>query len=199
MVARHAGEVPASADALRALPGIGAYTAAAVASFAFGQRHAVLDTNVRRVLARLVSGQQHPAPGTSAAEVTLAESLLPADGRLAARWSVALMELGALVCTAARPSCASCPVAAQCRWRRDGSPPGRPRRRQPGYPGSDRHCRGTIMAALRAADGPLPAAALAPAWHEEGQRARVLAALLADGLICRTPDGAVSLPGDPPG
>jgi A/G-specific adenine glycosylase len=196
MVDRHGGQVPASADALRALPGIGAYTAAAVASFAFGQRHAVLDTNVRRVLARLVAGQQHPASGPSAAEVRLAESLLPTDGRRAARWSVALMELGALVCTAARPSCQSCPVAPQCRWRRDGSPAGPPRRRAVAYPGSDRQCRGAILATLRAAGGAVRPEALRAAWDDEGQRTRSLAALAADGLITRSRDGAYGLPGD---
>ena len=62
LVERHGGEIPSSVDALRALPGIGSYTAAAVASFAFGQRHAVLDTNVRRVLARLINGRERPPP-----------------------------------------------------------------------------------------------------------------------------------------
>src|SRR5437764_12321848 len=92
---RYGGEVPARLPDLLGLPGIGRYTAAAVASFAFGQRHAVLDTNVRRVLARLVTGAQFPPAQPSAAEVRLAESLLPADPAVASRWSVALMELGA--------------------------------------------------------------------------------------------------------
>ena len=197
LVDQHGGEVPASAAALRALPGVGAYTAAAVASFAFGQRHAVLDTNVRRVLARLVTGQQHPARATSAAEIRLAESLLPADGRRAARWSVALMELGALVCTATRPSCPACPVAARCRWRRGGSPAGPARRPASRYEGSDRQCRGSILAALRRAGGPVPGTELEAAWQQEAQRARALAALLADGLVTRRPDGLFSLPGDP--
>src|ERR1700757_2187231 len=103
---RHGGEVPSSVDALLALPGVGSYTTAAVASFAFGQRHAVLDTNVRRVLARLVGGQPRPARAPSPAERRLAESLLPAEPAVAARWSVAVMELGAIVCTAAHPRCA---------------------------------------------------------------------------------------------
>src|SRR6185312_3051233 len=124
LVARYGGTVPADLDALRALPGIGSYTAAAVASFAFGQRHAVLDTNVRRVLARLVSGQ--PWAGTassvSVAERRLAESLLPAEPAVAARWSGAVMELGALVCTAAGPRCGDCPVARECTWLAAGRP-----------------------------------------------------------------------------
>jgi A/G-specific adenine glycosylase len=168
LVQRHGGQVPQSAAALRALPGIGAYTAAAVASFAFGQREAVLDTNIRRVLARLITGQEFPAPAPTAAEIAMAEALLPAEGHRAARWSVAVMELGALVCTAARPACMSCPLAAQCQWQGSGRPPGRAPRRQPRYEGSDRQCRGAILAALRDASGPVPMAALAAVWDAEG-------------------------------
>src|ERR1700734_3455014 len=154
---QHAGQVPSSVQALRELPGVGSYTAAAVASFAFGQRHAVLDTNVRRVLARLVRGEELPPRSTSAAESRLAESLLPADRGEAARWSVAVMELGALVCTAAHPRCSGCPVAAACSWRRAGSPAGASRPAAPRYKGSDRQCRGALLAALRGTSGPVRA------------------------------------------
>ena len=198
MVARHDGQVPDSLADLRALPGVGSYTAAAVASFAFGQRHAVLDTNVRRVLARLVSGQGQPRPAQSVAEVALAESLLPADGREAARWSVGVMELGALVCTAARPDCSRCPLADQCAWLRLGRPAAQPGRVAPAYHGSDRQCRGALLAVLRAASGPVPATALTAAWDDSGQRARSLAALIADGLVSRCADGSFALPGDGP-
>src|SRR3954467_13779895 len=123
IVELHDGVVPAEYDELRALPGIGAYTAAAVASFAYRRRHAVLDTNVRRVLARAVTGVQYPPKTQTTAEVRLAESLLPLDPPVAARWSVAVMELGALVCTARTPRCADCPVAGDCTWRLSGKPP----------------------------------------------------------------------------
>src|SRR6201987_1995449 len=113
---KYAGELPAPRDQLLALPGIGAYTAAAVAVFAFGRKHAVLDTNVRRVLARVESGREFPGQQPSVAEYRLAESLLPADDAVAARWSVAVMELGALICTAAAPRCDECPVAQKCAW-----------------------------------------------------------------------------------
>jgi A/G-specific adenine glycosylase len=196
LVSEHGGEVPPSVEVLLALPGIGPYTAAAVASFAYRQRHAVLDTNVRRVLARLVTGVALPPPATSAAERRLAESLLPAQGPQAARWSVAVMELGALVCTAARPSCAACPVAGQCAWRQAGSPPAAARRRAPGYEGSDRQCRGRLLAVLRAAAGPVPAAGLDGAWQDAGQRARALAALVTDGLVTSGADGCYALPGE---
>jgi A/G-specific adenine glycosylase len=199
LVAEHGGEVPASAEVLATLPGIGSYTAAAVASFAFGQRHAVLDTNVRRVLGRLVTGAALPPAATSVAERRLAESLLPADDATAARWSVAVMELGALVCTAARPACTSCPVAQRCTWRLAGRPAAAARRASPGYSGSDRECRGRLLAVLRAAAGPVPAARLDSAWDDSGQRARALAALIADGLVTSRADGSVALPGDPAG
>jgi A/G-specific adenine glycosylase len=195
LVERHGGAVPASVTALLALPGIGPYTAAAVASFAFGQRHAVLDTNVRRVLARLISGQELPPVSTSAAERKLAESLLPEEPAVAARWSVAVMELGALVCTAARPQCTSCPVARSCAWRLAGHPPGGGARRSQGYEGTDRQCRGRLLAVLRAADGPVPGSRLDAAWPGRLQRNRALDSLVADGLVDPLPGGRYALPG----
>ena len=87
VVARHGGELPTTYDELRALPGVGEYTAAAVASFAHGARHAVLDTNVRRVLARTVGGEEQPAPALTAAERARAGSVLPDDPATAARWA----------------------------------------------------------------------------------------------------------------
>jgi A/G-specific adenine glycosylase len=192
----HAGQVPASVQALRGLPGVGSYTAAAVASFAFGQRHAVLDTNVRRVLARLVRGEEMPPRSASAAEVRLAEALLPAAPGRAARWSVAVMELGALVCTAARPDCAGCPVARQCAWRRAGSPAGPARPAAQRYLGSDRECRGRLLGVLREAAGPVAAARLEAAWPDRPQRARALGALVADGLAAALEQQMFALPGD---
>jgi A/G-specific adenine glycosylase len=196
MTSRHGGEVPTSVDQLRSLPGIGSYTAAAVASFAYGQRHAVLDTNVRRVLTRLVTGDFLPRPAQTVAEVRLAESLLPLDGRLSARWSVGVMELGALVCTAARPRCDDCPVRSQCAWLRQGRPAPAFRRPAVRYEGSDRQSRGRVLAVLRAASGPVPATALEAAWHDSGQRARALAALIDDGMVIRCADGSLALPGE---
>ena len=198
ITSRHRGTVPATAEELRALPGVGPYTAAAVASFAFGRRHAVLDTNVRRVLSRLVTGEGLPRAAQTAAEVRLAESLLPPDGRAAARWSVGVMELGALVCTTSRPRCDECPVAGQCAWIRRGRPAALERRGQPAYHGSDRQCRGRILAILRNASGPVPASALTAAWNDSAQRARSLAGLMHDGLVTRCADGSLTLPGDEP-
>ena len=199
IVERHGGEVPRGHAELLALPGVGFYTAAAVASFAFGARRAVLDTNVRRVLARLVTGTRYPPASTTAAEVALAEGLLPGPER-APRWAVATMELGALVCTARAPRCDVCPVRELCRWRRDGSPDhdGPPRRGQT-YEGTDRQVRGLLLAALRAAEGAVPLRALAAAapdavLRDPRQRDRALDGLVADGLVEPLDGGLFRLP-----
>jgi A/G-specific adenine glycosylase len=195
---RHGGEVPADVDALRALPGIGGYTAAAVASFAFGQRHAVLDTNVRRVLARLVAGQPGSAASLSAAEQRLAESLLPAEPAVAAHWSVAVMELGALVCTSAGPRCGGCPVSRDCAWLAAGCPAegaGPARRRTQKYDGTDRQCRGRLLAVLRGAGDPVRRADFDAVWDGQAQLDRALDGLVADGLVDPLPDGRFALPG----
>jgi A/G-specific adenine glycosylase len=191
---RHDGQVPADYDELRALPGVGDYTAAAIASFGFGRRHAVLDTNVRRVLARAVAGQALPGPSVSRAERELAETLVPLERP--ERWAVAVMELGALVCTAADPRCEACPVAALCRWRAAGRPPydGPPRRTQK-WAGTDRQCRGALLAVLRDDDGPVTVAALEAAWPDGPQRTRALAGLLDDGLVVEQVGQGYSLPG----
>jgi A/G-specific adenine glycosylase len=195
IVARHGGQVPDSHPALLALPGVGDYTAAAVASFAFGQRHVVLDTNVRRVLARAVSGQELPGASLTRAERQLAEGLLPDDPATAATWAVAVMELGALVCTAAAPRCASCPVAEQCRWRATGSPAyaGPPRRGQR-YAGTDRQCRGRLLAVIRDDPAPVHRTRLEASWTPTEQRARCLASLVEDGLVVRLPGDRYALP-----
>ena len=195
IVDRHDGQVPEAYDDLRALPGIGDYTAAAIASFAFGRRHVVLDTNVRRVFARVLQGIEFPAASLTTRERELAASLLPEDDATAATWSVAVMELGALVCTAARPRCAACPVEELCAWRSAGYPAydGPPRRRQ-AWSGTDRQCRGRLLEVLRGADGPVHASRLDAVWTEPAQRARCLDALIADRLVVRTGEHTFALP-----
>ncbi|GAA4904697.1 A/G-specific adenine glycosylase [Streptomonospora salina] len=196
IVERHGGDVPSDHTDLLALPGVGAYTAAAVASFAFGQRHAVLDTNVRRVLARAHSGVQYPPKAQTKAEARLAGSLVPPDPAVAARWAVAVMELGALVCTARTPACADCPIAAQCAWRLAGKPAydGPPRRGQT-YAGTDRQVRGRLLAVLRESPAPVAKSALDVVWDEPVQRERALDALVSDGLVDPLEDGTYALPG----
>jgi A/G-specific adenine glycosylase len=191
---RHGGRIPPSYEVLLSLPGIGRYTAAAVASFAFQQRYPVLDTNVRRVMCRLVTGAEFPGRTPSAAEWRLAESLLPAEPRVAARWSVGVMELGALVCTAGRPRCTECPLAGDCRWLNAGRPRATERPAGQRYEGTDRQCRGRLLAVLRGADGPVTGGQLGAVWPTAVQRARALDGLVADGLVDALPDGRYALP-----
>ncbi|GAA1551285.1 A/G-specific adenine glycosylase [Kribbella hippodromi] len=195
IVERHGGDVPDDHAELLALPGVGTYTAAAIASFAFGQRHAVVDTNVRRVLARALTGVAQPTISPTAADQRLAVSALPADEPTAARWAVASMELGALVCTARTPHCAECPIRSRCAWVLAGSPPydGPPRRGQT-YEGTDRQARGRLLAVLRAADTTVPKSALDASWPDAVQRERALDGLVADGLVEPLADSTYRLP-----
>jgi len=192
-VHRHGGEVPAGVAELEALPGVGAYTARAVAAFGFGARVPVVDVNVRRVVARALEGRAEGPPAVARRDLALVEALLPAEG--APRASVALMELGALVCTARSPRCAACPIAGRCAWRLAGSPPRPgPARRAQGWAGTDRQVRGRLLAVLRDAPGAVAASTLAAGWDEPAQRARALDGLIADGLIDPRPDGSFALP-----
>jgi A/G-specific adenine glycosylase len=187
------GTVPAAVPQLLSLPGVGQYTARAVAAFGFGQRAPVVDTNVRRVLNRVVRATDDAEPAT-AGDLALMESLLPADPATAVRLSAAVMELGALVCTANNPRCSGCPLAASCGWLRAGRPASMVQRRPQAWHGTDRQVRGRIMALLREADEPLEPSVLAAAWQETTQRSRCLQSLLADGLAEQSPDGLISLP-----
>jgi A/G-specific adenine glycosylase len=193
---RHDGLVPASEAELLALPGVGSYTAAAVAAFAFGRRTTVVDTNVRRVLARAVSAVELPARSLTRAELDLAAALVPSDPAVAATWAVAAMELGAVVCTARSPRCDDCPVTDVCAWQRAGRPAydGPPRRGQ-AWHGTDRQARGALMAVLRASTDPVPRAALQEAVVDELQRERCLDSLVADGLVEPLTRGRYRLPG----
>jgi A/G-specific adenine glycosylase len=195
IVEQHGGVVPDDHATLLALPGVGTYTAAAIASFAYGQRHAVVDTNVRRVFARALTGTAQPSISPTAADLRLAVSALPSDESTAARWAVATMELGALVCTARTPRCADCPIRSQCAWVLAGSPPydGPPRKGQT-YEGTDRQVRGRLLAVLRAAHGPVPKSDLDACWPEQAQRERALDGLVTDGLVDPVADGLYRLP-----
>jgi A/G-specific adenine glycosylase len=201
-VERYGGAVPHDVEELRTLPGVGPYTAAAVASFAYGGRHVVLDTNVRRVLARLVggvAGVRSAAP--TAAERERAQAQLPTDAATAARWNAALMELGALRCSARSPACEGCPVAGACAWRRAGQPAAtsttRPAQR---YDGTDRQARGRLLAVLRDhGDRPVDRADLDAVWPDEVQRERALDSLVADGLAEPLAGGRFRLPAGPTG
>lgn len=194
VVGLHGGEVPADVDALLALPGVGDYTARAVACFAHGEPVPVVDTNVRRVMARAVNGVAEAGPPSSRRDLAAVEALLPDDREEAVAFSVAMMELGALVCTARNPDCDACPLAASCAWVAGGRPAwDGPRRRAQTYAGTDRQVRGLLLDVLRDGDGTATAARLDAVWPDAVQRGRALASLLADGLVVCT-GGGYSLP-----
>lgn len=220
MVRDHDGEVPSTYTELLALPGVGDYTAAAVAAFAFGRRETVVDTNIRRVHARLIGGAALPAPALTAAEMKRAAALLPADRALSVRWNAAVMELGATVCTARSPLCDACPVLDVCAWVAAGRPAPEYVPKGQSWAGTDRQVRGAIVAVLRDADTPVPRTLLldSPVDLDLGgtstgagarlssalgtlhglrapaeQLERALAGLLTDGLAEEV-DGGVRLP-----
>jgi A/G-specific adenine glycosylase len=193
---RHGGVVPEDVEALEALPGVGTYTARAVACFGYGQPQPVVDTNVRRVVARLLHGRAE-AGNARAADLTDIAELTPPEPERATRFSVAAMELGALVCVAGAPRCGVCPVRERCAWRLAGSPAhDGPARRVQKFAGTDRQVRGKLLDVLRAAHEPVDAAALEPAWDDAVQRSRCLDSLLTDGLVEQTDDGLFTLPRD---
>ena len=197
MVERHHGEVPHTEKELLALPGVGIYTAAAVSAFAFGARATVMDTNVRRVFARIINGVAQAGPSPSRAELNLATSLLPAEADIARTWNVAVMEVGALVCSARAPRCPDCPVHDLCGWQRAGRPAYEgPARRGQQWTGTDRQCRGAILAVLRESSGPISATAVSAAWSiDDAQRDRCLDSLVADGLVEPLSRNRFRLPG----
>lgn len=189
------GEVPADRESLLSLPGVGDYTAAAIQAFAFGTRSIVLDTNIRRVIARAVTGQALPLPHVTAAERLLAEELTPPAAKASATWNAAIMELGALICTARAPQCENCPLADHCRWLADDRPEYTGVvRRQPRFEGSDRQARGALMRVLRDSPSPVPRSRVEAAWSDSLQRDRALDSLIADGMVERLPRNRYGLP-----
>ncbi len=193
---RHGGVVPEDVDELLALPGIGDYTARAVAVFAYGHRHPVVDTNVRRVIARAVDGQAEPGKPSTKRDLAAMEAQLPdglADARLA---NAAIMELGALVCTARSPRCDDCPIASVCAWRAAGYPSynGPRAATQKKFEGSDRQVRGLILAELRASDVPVTQSEVDAVWPDDAQRTRALLGLLTDGLVAGSSEDGWRLP-----
>lgn len=181
---QYAGRVPDDLADLLALPGVGAYTARAVACFAYGRRVAVVDTNVRRFVARVCSGQELAGPASTMRDNTAVERLLPPEPEQAALFSVAAMELGALVCTARSPACEVCPVRHTCAWVLAGRPAySGPRRPTQGFTGTDRQVRGLLLDVVRRSDRTVPVADLAAVWPVSEQRERALAGLVTDGLV----------------
>lgn len=154
IVERHGGRMPRSVERLEALPGVGRYTARAVASFAFGQDVTLWDTNVRRVALRYFLGGEFARrePSTGDLEAVLEDALPRGRSR---DWHGALMDLGSAICLGRAPACASCPLVRSCAAARGflaGRLPSRPlARRQPRFEGSRRQARGAVVRMLASA------------------------------------------------
>jgi A/G-specific adenine glycosylase len=196
VVSRHGGVVPNDLRALLALPGIGPYTARAVLAFAFEEPVGVLETNIGRVLARAVAGRSLTRPEAQ----RVVDELV--SGRRPREFNLALMDLGATLCTSQHPSCAICPIeaASSCAWRREGGDD--PARRsaatsrpQPRFEGSNRQGRGRLLRAARMAPIASPDVAAVAGWPDDGDRAAVVASeLVHDGLLVRRRDGSLAWP-----
>ena len=187
------GIVPSTPSELLSLPGVGHYTAAAIAAFAFQQPTVVLDTNIRRVIARAWSAQAMPTAHLTQREVAFASDLVREhDG---AQWSAAVMELGALICTSRAPKCDQCPIQASCAWLAAGQPDNAPvRRKQPTFAGSDRQARGVLLRTVSEAHV-APVSAIESAWADALQREKAMTSLINDGLVIRVDQG-YCLPGN---
>lgn len=195
---RYDGALPRTYDELVALPGVGDYTASAVMSFAFGERIAVIDTNIRRVLARAFRGEESLGGSASQVERETARRLLPESDKVSVVWNQAVMELGATVCTAKAPLCESCPIAGQCAFLRNGRPGLGQRRTRPRqrFQGTDRQVRGLVLEALRGlpSGGTLERARVERLWEDRVQLDACVASLDDDGLVEMLPDGSLRLP-----
>ncbi|MDO5671153.1 MAG: A/G-specific adenine glycosylase [Corynebacterium sp.] len=195
IVSLHDARVPADVDKLLALPGVGDYTARAVACFAYGINVPVVDTNVRRVVRRAVQGR-FLAGTASKAELAVVAALLPSER--GPRFSAALMELGALVCTATSPQCGVCPLREECAWLAAGSPPPSAKelakKKVQKFTGTDRQVRGLIMDVLRGTEAAVPQSVIDVVWPDDVQRSRALFSLLEDGLAEQDEQGLFHLP-----
>ena len=191
----HGGVVPSGVDDLLALTGIGDYTARAVAAFAYGHRHPVVDTNTRRVIARAIAGAGEPSPPSRGRDLDAMGALLPQRAHEAALFNAAIMELGAVVCTSRSPHCEVCPIRKCCAWRAAGYPEytGIRKTVQKKFGGSDRQVRGLIMAELRSTHRSVTDAEIATLWPDAAQLQRALASLVADGLAIPA-EGGHTLP-----
>ena len=174
------GVIPSTQEELRSLPGVGEYTAAAIASFAFNQQALVLDINIRRLFARVIDGVEFPTPAPTTKERNARQGLIPIkDAHI---WAAGTMELGALICTSRRPKCELCPVKSHCSWSKKNYPKSEQVRKGQGWHGTDRKCRGIIIQALRE-NSFLNENQLKALWKEDSQVEKALVTLVKDGLI----------------
>ncbi len=175
----HGNQVPRFREELLALPGVGDYTASAIAAFAYGESTLVLDVNIRRFFGRYFEGLQFPSNSPSLVEKKLRSELIPS--LRGDTWAAATMEFGALICTSRSPKCDQCFLAKDCAWRAAGYPE-MEIKRQAKFEGSDRQCRGVVMKVLKERDRATKTL-LMKSWPHESQLEMALKTLIADGLI----------------
>lgn len=183
--------IPETEMELRKLPGIGEYTAAAIVAFAFKERSLVLDINIRRLFARAIDGVEVPTTSINKSERKERAALIP--NRNPHLWAAATMELGALICTAAKPKCELCPIANHCRWRSLDYPKSDAPKRTQSWNGTDRQCRGVVVQALRE-NKTLSKKELSKLWSMQPQFEKALVSLEKDGLITSPKKNYYSLP-----
>jgi A/G-specific adenine glycosylase len=190
----HGGKVPDTVDVLETLPGVGPYTARAVAAIAFGRPVGAVDVNVRRVLGRMVAAG--PGPMSASQMQAIADQAVPPER--SADWTHAVMDVGALLCRPREPRCSDCPASPWCRFRAGErtevervDPRPRPRRRKPPFPSTTRWLRGRILDRLRAAPGDRWVTIDAPVGaHDQARIRQAAIAMAADGLIEIDPSGS---------
>jgi A/G-specific adenine glycosylase len=189
VVQEHGGRVPSDIETLVSLPGVGPYTASAIASIAYGHRVAAVDTNVRRVVARFALGSE-PADVRRDDVVAGAEAWVDVDDPGA--WNQALMDLGREVCRPL-PRCQDCPAAADCRFRALGVTPMPGERRRPPFEGSLRQTRGLIVEHLRRHRSASESSIAGILGDRAGSAAVAVNGLVRDGIVERTGRGRIRL------
>lgn len=194
IVEKFDGQVPSDVDDLLSLPGVGPYTARAIAVFAFGGHEPVVDTNIRRVIARHNQGNADQGPPSTKRDLEAMAALLPTPD-LSPAFNAGIMELGALICTARNPQCEICPIARTCAWKNAGYPEhvGPKKTVQKKYEGSDRQARGAVMKVLREAHRTVTTSELNDCWPDKVQLGRAITGLLKDGLIELVADDSYQL------
>jgi A/G-specific adenine glycosylase len=174
-------EVPADYETLISLPGIGNYTANAILAFAFQKRSIVIDTNIRRVIARAVLGQEWPTKSITKSEREVIESLVPRQHKAASMYSAAIMELGQVICVS-KPKCDLCPIKKECNWVLEGKPAGVKVNRTQAWHGTNRKCRGMILRAIRE-ESSVTIHSLSKSWENREQLESCVEALIEEGFI----------------
>lgn len=177
----YSDQVPDDYETLLSLPGVGDYTANAVLAFAFHKRSVVIDTNIRRVIARSHFGKEWPEKTLSRTEREVIEGLVPRGDKTASVYSVAIMELGQVICVP-KPKCDDCPIGSECNWVKKGKPKGKRPNRTQAWHGTNRKCRGMILRAIRE-ESAVSMNTLSKSWENREQLESCVEDLIREGFI----------------